>query len=1060
MSAFYVSQRKIASEFEILEDEQSSRNVSRMVEAIQQDVRMLVERVGGEWATWDDAYNFVASPNKEFIESNLSFEVLNQVNFSHVGYLNEEGKLVYGVMIDKQKERTAPLPDDVVRRLVEYQVLSLKDDKAHDGASGGFLRVNDELYMVAWAPITNSAGTAPSRGTVFFMRPLGDGFLNHISKVTRLRLAEEQSTLKTAAKEGASARGIDYTQSFSEPEFRKSKDSVVGSLHVLDIFGEPLMNIRGIFPRDIYKRGAETAEFIYMSVVAIFFVALVGIMTLIRVSIVNPIRSLVRQLARISETARFAERVTVESKDEIGWLGSQINGTLSSLECALKSAELARSVAEAADAAKSSFIAKVSHELRTPIHSITGMLRILLKEERSTSKRNYIMMARNAAYGLLETINEILDFSKADAGKLVLERVEFSLHHTIREAMLTIGPRVEEKGSLETVVEVPQGIPSRVWGDPLRLKQILVNLLGNATKFTKQGHVGLTVGIKNQDSSRIELELTVFDTGVGIPADRINHIFEPFRQADESVSRVFSGTGLGLTIVKQFLEAMGGSITVESELNQGSRFILTIPFEVCADAYPVVFIPETRSRQVALLDGDSAVIKRMAAELKAYGYTPTIFSADESEELERLSRGLEGYDFMLVTSEALKRSRVFDFVVDPRTRRATQVVSILSSFEIGVRERLLALEIPYVVTRPISLLDILGIISGEVELGREGWDDAEDSSLQFNRPMRVLVADDAQTNRTILTELLRDAGHQVVCVENGVELVDTVEASLLADTTTEAFDVVLTDVQMPLLDGLSATSRIREFERNRGIVRRLPIVAVTAHAMTEETSRMHQYGVDDVVTKPIDPMKLGDVILRVTGHCGQKGATTGLGMGASLSESELMELGARCWSQLAKRDKEVGRVFRLSEEPSSAEDFQRVLDIGDVFTRSGNSARRTLLIFRGFLECFREQVGKLSAARKDRDSQNLLYASHALKGLLLDVGARLTADLASVTEQQAKVGDMESARRGASLLIKQVLLVSRLIEQLVSAAGEPSSPSRAQPAIQGSLDGGVPYEVN
>jgi CheY-like chemotaxis protein len=365
------------------------------------------------------------------------------------------------------------------------------------------------------------------------------------------------------------------------------------------------------------------------------------------------------------------------------------------------------------------------------------------------------------------------------------------------------------------------------------------------------------------------------------------------------------------------------------------------------------------------------------------------------------------------------------------------VVSILSPFELSVRERLLALEVPFVLTRPISMLDILGVVSGQLTLGNERWEDSEDGILQSARSLEVLVADDAQTNRIILTELLRDAGHNVVCVENGVDMVSLVRDGLEGVPDARTFDIILTDVQMPLLDGLSASTQIRELEKKHNVAKRLPIVAVTAHAMTDETSRMRSFGVDDVVTKPLDPLRLGQVIQRLTGQpTGQDNSSSRQATpSAGITDTQLAELALRLWAKVAKRDTSVAELFGLSDDPVSPEDFQRVLDIADVIERSGNSVRRSLLIFSGFTESYKEQLQKLNEAKQAKSSEDLRFASHALKGLLLDVGARITGKLAGSIEQLCKEGDLASALDSVGLLTKQVLLVSRLISQIGDAAG-------------------------
>jgi CheY-like chemotaxis protein/HPt (histidine-containing phosphotransfer) domain-containing protein len=469
----------------------------------------------------------------------------------------------------------------------------------------------------------------------------------------------------------------------------------------------------------------------------------------------------------------------------------------------------------------------------------------------------------------------------------------------------------------------------------------------------------------------------------------------------------------------------------------------------------VVYRPTLSSNRIALIDGDAASIRLCMSELTASGYNAEIVASDNAGEMAQLTREITSqevessppYGLVIVTSEALKRSRVFDLVVELRSNSAIPVVAILSPFEISVRERLLALNVPFVVTRPISLLDILGVLSGQISLNQEGWEDCEEQSLNTSRALEILVADDAQTNRIILTELLRDAGHNVVCVENGVEMVSQIKDSLEGAKGVQSFDIILTDVQMPLLDGLNATAQIRSLERKHGVIKHLPIIAVTAHAMTDETSRMRNFGIDDVVTKPLDPLRLGEVLQKLTGQRisnektgpivsdGIKNSSAS-GRRGALSEREFCELALRLWTQMAKRDSDLRETFSLEDDPLDPKVFKSVLDINDVYERSGDSVRRTLLIFRGFGDCFREQLQRLSDGKQSRNLNDIRFGAHALKGLLLDVGAKASAELACKIEQLALKGESDQALSLISQLTKQVLLISRLVAQITNAAGD------------------------
>jgi CheY-like chemotaxis protein/HPt (histidine-containing phosphotransfer) domain-containing protein len=282
-----------------------------------------------------------------------------------------------------------------------------------------------------------------------------------------------------------------------------------------------------------------------------------------------------------------------------------------------------------------------------------------------------------------------------------------------------------------------------------------------------------------------------------------------------------------------------------------------------------------------------------------------------------------------------------------------------------------------------------------------------------------------------------------------VDLVSKVRDSIAGVEGAPKFDLILTDVQMPLLDGLNATAQIRALEKNGGIIKHLPIVAVTAHAMTDETSRMRQFGVDDVVTKPLDPIRLGQVIQKLTGsEAAASLGTSKSGLGTTMAAGELSELVCRLWAQLARRDRDLSALFLLSDEPQNPEDLKKVLDISDVLERTGNSVRRTLLIFSGFLECFRDQIIKLSEAKQASNFEDLRFAAHALKGLLLDVGAKVAGDVASTVEQSCMSGQQAEALSLVGQLTKQVLAVSRLVTQICQVATGGLDSQEALNAVQ------------
>jgi signal transduction histidine kinase/CheY-like chemotaxis protein len=1022
----------LLAEYQKFEDIQNAKDSARVTEALEQEIGSLKVRVN-DWGVWDESYRFVMEQSPEFITSNLAYDALKANKLDHIIYINSNLQIVHGVRldisgkkVDQLEEHQSPDIDDIVRSA--FVRTALESSKA----KGGVLRLHGKMFMIAVSPIKDSAGEKQSNGVLLFSREVTQELIQRVSSQTQIkvRIAANNREQRFSDKSKVTAWG---DSKFAPPNFHTTSEEILGTITCFDIYGAPIYNLLLELPRDIFLRGLATRKFFAAMFGGIGIVCAGLVFLLLNRLLLRRLACLSSELNSITEGATFGARVLVSGNDELSSLASRMNETLAALSKALETAKASQKDAEQANDAKTGFIAKVSHELRTPIHSITGMLRILLREERTNSRRNYIMMARNAALGLLETINEILDFSKAEAGRLRIERIEFRLHNVIREALQAIGPVADEKGALEVVVEVEPGLPSILYGDPHRLQQILVNLMGNSVKFTKEGVVGLKVQRAVSFADHATVMFSVFDTGVGIPQEKLSSVFEPFTQADDSVTRMYTGTGLGLTIVKQLVEDMGGSISVCSQLGKGSEFTLNIPFDLASGCTSETWNPKLSSQRVALIGAESVVVKGYSNELKALDYVPSMVNSFDNTVLSQLSLEAPRFGLFIVTSEALKRSRVFDLVIELSDRQIVPVVAILSPSEISIRERLIALRVPFVVSRPISLQDILALLEGRIKFGEERWNDGEDASLAIGRPLNVLVADDAPTNRLILTELLKEAGHSVVCVENGLEMVNVIRESIHCLPGAQQFDIILTDVQMPLLDGLNATRKIRELEETIYGRVRIPIVAVTAHAMTEETSRMAEFGVDDVVTKPLDPTRLGDVIQRLTGAQSGEERSRGVNPTVVTNELDVTTVVWKIWRQLSSCSEDIRNIFSIPNHPFDVEDLSAVLDVGDVYQRSGNSLRRTLLIFNSFLDCYRDQIVRLSDARQSSDAAKLNSAAHAIRGILLDIGSRLPASLAGKIETLSKEGSLEEARGLSTQLAKQVLSVARLLEQLVSA---------------------------
>ncbi len=574
------------------------------------------------------------------------------------------------------------------------------------------------------------------------------------------------------------------------------------------------------------------------------------------------LRRLLRPLARLIEFTRVVARGDLRQRaapaawSEVDDLSSAFNDMVAQLDASR--GELLRMVDQAQEASrlKSQFVANMSHELRTPMNGIIGMTELALDTPLSSVQKEYMEGVRESADSLLAVINDVLDFSKIEAGKMTLEDQPFDLRELLEQTARAVALRAHQK-NLELALEIDPAVPSRVIGDANRLRQVLVNLLGNSVKFTESGEILLRVAHRSHGTHDLELHLLVEDTGIGIALGKVHQLFDAFTQADGSMTRNCGGTGLGLAIAQKLTELMGGTIIVDSEPGKGSRFRFTVQCQRVQEE-----LPEPRPAKPEVLQGlrvlavdDNRTNRRILAGMLAAEGVDAMLAESGPEALRFLREAQhQQRPFQLVIVDALMPGMdgftlTEQIAGDPELMQP--LVMMLSSSDLQSDiPRCRRLGISCHVTKPVSRADLrLSMLKAVGSETVERFPRREENPESLRR-LSILLAEDNPMNKRLATRLLEKRGHKITSVSNGREALEALEQS--------TFDLILMDVQMPVMDGWMATEVIRERERGTG--EHIPILALTAHAMKHDREQCFRAGMDSFLTKPFQPAELYDAV--------------------------------------------------------------------------------------------------------------------------------------------------------------------------------------------------------